>query len=124
MEIGLRRARPARQGRPMACPGRPCVVYSVEEEVLVRTPQLHKAINIFTPQAVTNLDTRQQEALERYLVANDWRAIALARNGRLGIVSGRSSESAAVNDAVGECARAGGTECAVLAVGPFVVAPK
>ena len=104
--------------------GRPCVVYSVEEEVLVRTPQLHKAINIFTPQAVTNLDTRQQEALERYLVANDWRAIALARNGRLGIVSGRSSESAAVNDAVGECARAGGTECAVLAVGPFVVAPK
>jgi adenylate cyclase len=104
--------------------GRPCVVYSVEEEVLVRTPQLHKAINIFTPQAVTNLDTRQQEALERYLVANDWRAIALARNGRLGIVSGRSSESAAVNDAVGECARAGGTECTVLAVGPFVVAPK
>jgi hypothetical protein len=73
---------------------------------------------------VTNLDTRQQEALERYLVANDWRAIALARNGRLGIVSGHSSERAAVNDAVGECARAGGTECAVLAVGPFVVAPK
>ncbi len=104
--------------------GRPCVVYSIEEEVLVRTPQLHKAINIFTPQAVTNLDTRQQEALERYLVANDWRAIALARNGRLGIVSGRSSESTAVNDAVGECARAGGTECAVLAVGPFVIAPK
>jgi class 3 adenylate cyclase len=104
--------------------GRPCVVYSVEDQVLVRTPQLHKAINIFTPQAVTNLDARQQEALERYLVANDWRAIALARNGRLGIVSGRASESAAANDAVGECARAGGTECAVLAIGPFVVVPK
>src|SRR4029077_13638148 len=104
--------------------GRPCVVYSVEDQVLVRKPQLHKAINIFTPQSVTNLDARQQEALERYLVANDWRAIALARNGRLGIVSGRASESAAVADAVGECARAGGTECAVLAVGPFVVEPK
>ena len=104
--------------------GRPCVVYSVEDQVLVRTPQLHNAINIFTPQAVTNLDARQQEALERYLVANDWRAIALARNGRLGIVSGRASESAAASDAVGECARAGGTECAVLAVGPFVVVPK
>jgi hypothetical protein len=104
--------------------GRPCVVYAVEDQVLVRTPQLHKAINIFTPQAVTNLDSRQQEALERYLVANDWRAIALARNGRLGIVSGRTSESAAASDAVSECARAGGTECAVLAIGPFVVAPK
>jgi class 3 adenylate cyclase len=104
--------------------GRPCVVYAVEDQVLVRTPQFHKAINIFTPQAVTNLDSRQLEALDRYLVANDWRAIALARNGRLGIVSGRTSESAAASDAVSECARAGGTECAVLAIGPFVVAPK
>ncbi len=104
--------------------GRPCVVYAVEDQVLVRTPQLHKAINIFTPQAVTNLDSRQQEALDRYLVANDWRAIALARNGRLGIVSGRASESAAASDAVSDCARAGGTECAILAIGPFVVAPK
>ena len=104
--------------------GRPCVVYAVEDQVLVRTPQLHKAINIFTPQAVTNLDSRPQEALERYLVANDWRAIALARNGRLGIVSGRASENAAASDAVSECARAGGTECAILAIGPFVVAPK
>jgi len=104
--------------------GRPCVVYAVEDQVLVRTPQLHKAINIFTPQAMTNLDSRQQEALDRYLVANDWRAIALARNGRLGIVSSRASESAAASGAVSECARAGGTECAVLAIGPFVVAPK
>jgi class 3 adenylate cyclase len=104
--------------------GRPCVVYAVEDQVLVRTPQLHKAINIFTPQAMTGLDGRQQEALDRYLVANDWRAIALARNGRLGIVSGRASENAATNDAISECARAGGTECAILAIGPFLVAAK
>jgi class 3 adenylate cyclase len=104
--------------------GRPCVVYAVEDQVLVRTPQLHKAINVFTPQAVTGLDTRQQEALDRYLVANDWRAVALARNNRLGIVSGRASENAAASDAISECARAGGTECAILAIGPFVVGPK
>jgi class 3 adenylate cyclase len=104
--------------------GRPCVVYAVEDQVLVHTPQLHNAVNVFTPQAMTGLDAHQQEALDRYLVANDWRAVALARNGRLGIVSGRTSESAAASDAVSECARAGGTECAVLAVGPFVVAPK
>jgi hypothetical protein len=104
--------------------GRPCVVYAVEDQVLVRTPQLHNAVNVFTPQAMTGLDARQQEALDRYLVANDWRAVALARNGRLGIVSGRASESAAASDAVSECARAGGTECAILAIGPFTVAPK
>ena len=77
--------------------GRPCVVYAVEDQVLVRTPQLHRPVKIFTPQAMTDLDARQQEALERYLVADDWRAIALARNGRLGIVSGRASESAAAS---------------------------
>jgi class 3 adenylate cyclase len=104
--------------------GRPCVVYAVGDQVLVHTPQLYNAVNIFTPQAVANLDSRQQEAVERYLVANDWRAIALGRNGRLGIVSGRASEKAAASDAVSECARAGGTECAILAVGPFLVTPK
>jgi class 3 adenylate cyclase len=104
--------------------GRPCAVYAVEDQVLVQTPKLHKPINILTPQSMTGLDARQQEAVDRYLVANDWRALALARNGRLGIVSGRTSESAAATDAVSECARAGGTECALLAIGPFVVAPK
>jgi adenylate cyclase len=104
--------------------GRPCVVYAVEDQVLVQTPKLHKPINILTPQSMTALDARQQEAVDRYLVANDWRALALARNGRLGIVSGRASENAATSDAISECARAGGTECAILAIGPFVVAPK
>ena len=104
--------------------GRPCVVYAIEDQVLVQTPKLHKPINIFTPQSMTGLDARQQEAVDRYLVANDWRALALARNGRLGIVSGRASENAATSDAISECARAGGTECAILAIGPFVVAPK
>jgi len=51
-------------------------------------------------------------------------AIARGRNGRIGIVSGRNSESGAVKDAIGECARAGGTECAVLAIGTFLVTPK
>ena len=104
--------------------GRPCIVYAVEDQVLVHTPQLHKAINVLTPQAMTGLDARQQEALDRYLVANDWRAIALARNGRLGIVSGRASENAAASDAISECVRAGGAECAILAIGPFLVAAK
>jgi hypothetical protein len=36
----------------------------------------------------------------------------------------RPSETDAVNDALRECAQAGGTECAVAAVGPFLVAPK
>lgn len=104
--------------------GRPCVVYAVDEQVLVPTPQHYRVVDIFTPEALADLDAGQQQAVERYLVANDWRAIAAARNGRLGIVVGRASESAAAGDAVRECARAGGTECAVAAVGPFLVTSK
>ena len=104
--------------------GRPCVVYAVEDQVLVRTPQLHKAINIFTPQAVTNL---------RFPPAGGARPLPGGQ--RLAGHRARAQRSpghrlrpgqrdAAASDAVSECARAGGTECAVMAIGPFVVAPK
>jgi adenylate cyclase len=104
--------------------GRPCVVYAVGEQVVVRAPQRYRVVDILTPQDLTNLDASQKEAVERYLVADDWRAIAVARNGRMGIAIGRASENAAADDAVRDCARAGGTECAVSAVGPFLVTPK
>ena len=104
--------------------GRPCVVYAVNDQVLVRTPQRYRVVDIFTPQNLTDLDASQQAAVERYLIADDWRAIAVARNGRLGIVVGRANEAAAASDAVAECTRAGGTDCAVSAMGVFLVAPK
>ena len=92
--------------------------------MVVRAPELHRVIDVFTPQDLAALDARQQEAVERYLIADDWRAIAVGRNGRVGIVSGRASESAAATEAVSECARAGGTECAVFAIATFLVMPK
>ena len=102
--------------------GRPCVVYSVDDQVVIRVPQLNT--DIFTPQEVDKLDAQRRTAVEGYLIADDWRAMAVARNGRLGIVSGRPSESAAVNDALAECGKSGGDSCRLLAVGPFLVAPK
>jgi adenylate cyclase len=104
--------------------GRVCAVYAVENDVVVRVPDRYRILDIFTPPDVPNLEPRQREAVERYLVADDWRAIAVARNGRIGIVSGRASEGAAIDDAIRDCARAGGTECAILAEGPFLVTAK
>lgn len=104
--------------------GRPCIVYSVDDQVVVRVPQLHRVTNVFTPQDIVTLDPGQRDAVERYLIANDWRAIALGSNGQTGIVSGRPSETAAVSEAMAECTKAGGTNCALLAVGPFLVDAK
>jgi adenylate cyclase len=104
--------------------GRPCVVYSVGDQVVVRVPQIHRVTNVFTPQDVVTLDAGQRDAVERYLIADDWRAIAVGSNGLLGIVSRQPSETAAASAAMAECAKAGGTNCVLLAVGPFVVDAK
>lgn len=101
--------------------GRPCFIYAVGDQVIVRVPQKFRIVDVFTPQDLTGLDRTQQEAVERYLVGDDWRAIAVGRNGRIGIATGRASEDAAVDAALRECARAGGGECAVSAIGPYLV---
>ncbi len=103
---------------------RPCVVYAAEDQVLVRSPQRYRPVDVFTPQDLTGIGAGQQTAVESYLIADDWRAFAVGRNGRLGIVVGRADEAAAANDALLECTRAGGTECAVFAAGAFLVTAK
>lgn len=104
--------------------GRPCVVYTLNDQVLVRTPQTMRVTDIFTPQDMSGLDDAQTKALDQYLIANDWRAVALAANGRIGIVSGRPSEQDATSMALQACRDAGGSECAITAIGPFLVAPQ
>jgi class 3 adenylate cyclase len=104
--------------------GRPCVVYAVDDQVVVRVPQLHRVTGIFTPDHAPSADAGRRAAIERYLVDNDWRALALADNGPVGLVSGRASEAAAVADALAECSKAGGVECKLAAIGPFLVGPK
>lgn len=105
--------------------GRPCVVYAVNKEVLVHTPQTMKVTDIFAPQDIgASLDNAQARALEQYLIANDWRAVALAANGKVGIASGRASEQDATSMALQACRDAGGTDCAITAIGPFMVAPQ
>ena len=103
--------------------GRPCVVYALNNEVLVRTPQTMRAIDILTPQAMSGLDDAQTKALDQYLIANGWRAVALAANGRIGIATNRPSEQDATSTALQACRDAGGSECAITAIGPFRVAP-
>jgi adenylate cyclase len=104
--------------------GRPCVVYAIDDQVVIRVPQLHRATGILTPGDAPSADGGRRAAIERYLIADDWRALALADNGPVGIVSGRANEATAVADALAECTKTGGVNCKLLAVGPFLVAPK
>jgi len=104
--------------------GRPCVVYALNNETLVRTPQTMQPVNVFIPQDLANITADQRRALDQYLIANDWRAVALSGNGQIGIVSGKESESEAKAEALRICTQAGGIDCAIGAIGPFQVAPN
>ena len=103
--------------------GRPCVVYAVGDRVAVRVPARHRITDIFTPQEVDRPNDEDRRAIERYLVAEDWRAIAMGRSGKLGIVSGKASEAEAVDAALAACRASGAEDCRLLAIGPFVVDP-
>ena len=104
--------------------GRPCVVYALNNDALIQTPATMRAVNILTPQDLANLDAGQQEAVTRYLIANDWRAIAMSSNGRLGIVNDLPNEKDAIAAAMQACTQAGGADCAIAAIGPFLVEPQ
>ena len=82
-----------------------------------------RVTDIFTPQDMSGLDDRQTKTLDQYLIANGWRAVALAANGRMGIATNRPSEQDATSAALQACRDAGGSDCAVTAIGPFRVAP-
>jgi adenylate cyclase len=103
--------------------GRPCVVYALNNEVLVRTPQTMRVTDIFTPQDMSGLDDAQTKSLDQYLIADGWRAVALGANGRIGIATNRPSEQDAISTALQACRDAGGSDCAITAIGPFRVAP-
>ena len=104
--------------------GRPCVIYALNNDVLVRTPQTMRPVDVFIPQDLANVPADQRPALDQYLIANDWRAVAIASNGRVGIVSGKANENEAKTEAMKACAQAGGTGCTVSAIGPFLVTPN
>jgi hypothetical protein len=61
---------------------------------------------------------------KRYTLDPDWRALAVARNGKYGIATQQTSEVAAISVAVLACKNSGGVGCAIFAVGPYRVKSK
>ncbi len=102
--------------------GHACAVYSVDDQVVVRVPQLHRVIGIFTPENAQSADAGRRAAVERYLIADDWRALAVCRQrpGRPR-VRPRRTRRRRWRTRSRECAKTGGIGCMLLAIGPFLV---
>jgi serine/threonine protein kinase len=100
---------------------RQCVVVALNNAAVVRLPELHHMTEILTPEDLPTPQDGQKEGLRHYFIANDWRAIAVGTNNRMGFAAGLPSEVQAARAAVVDCASSGGVDCAVRAIGPFLV---
>jgi adenylate cyclase len=102
-----------------------CLAVAVDDESITRTPKVMRAVDILIPGTLANVSVEDRERINTfYLVQADWRALAVGRNGRIGMATRQDSEQSALDLAMRECVQAAGLECAVAAVGGFVVARR
>lgn len=101
--------------------GRQCAVLAANDALVVRLPETHRILEAMTPEDIDVDGPRDRDALQRYLVADDWRALAGSTNRRFGVATSQPNESQAVSAALADCARAGGLHCTIRAIGPFLV---
>lgn len=104
---------------------RPCVVYAVGDEVVVRVPAIARVVDILATDDLAGVGETDRRRIEvAYLPDADWRALAIGRNGRIGIGLRQVEEQKAIDQAMRDCERAGGVDCALVAVGPFKVSMR
>ena len=104
---------------------RPCFVYAVGDEVVVRVPAIARIVDVLAPDDLAGVGEADRRRIEvAYLPDADWRALAIGRNGSVGIGLRRAGEQQAIDQAMRECQRAGGVECALVAIGPFKVSMR
>lgn len=102
---------------------RPCFIYALGDETVVRVPQLSRVIDVLATDDLPGLSDADRQRIETtYLPDADWRALAIGRNGRVGLALRLAGEQQAMDQAVKSCEQSGGLDCTLVAVGPFKVA--
>ena len=104
---------------------RPCFVYALNDEVVVRLPEAAKIVDVLAQDDLAGVSDADRQRIETaYMTALDWRALAIARNGRIGLSVRAASEQQAIDQALRSCQDAGGLDCGLAAIGPFKVSTR
>jgi len=104
---------------------RACFIFALNDEIVVQIPELMRAIDVLSVADLPGLSNTDRQRIEAsYVSGADWRALAIGRNSRIGIAVRQLSEQAAVDQALRDCGQGGGLDCAVAAIGPFIVARR
>ncbi len=108
-----------------AVAGVPCMVVAVGDNFVVSVPTIMKVTGFFHAAAYPSIapDTRDDVARQLADASSGWNAVAIGSSGRPGLALKAANEQAAVNDALGNCAKHD-SDCHVIAIGPFSVGPN
>jgi len=122
--------------------GTACAVIALDDRFVVTIPETMRVTGLFRPEPVPPFAENEYKRLaEQYLTGGEWKAVALGRDGRMGLSAGKASEQEAIDAALAECRTAkppstgpGGVaaavlgttqpECAIYAIGIFIVEIK
>lgn len=105
--------------------GTACMVVALDDVFVVPVPSTMKAIGFFQAQKNTMIAADARDDVMRRLAeaASGWNVVAIGAAGRPGLALRGENEQAAVNEALGDCAKRD-SDCRIIAIGPFLVAPR
>jgi class 3 adenylate cyclase len=105
--------------------GAPCMIVALDDVFVVPVPMTMKAIGFFQAQRNTMITPDARDEVMRRLgeASSGWSAIAVGAGGRPAFALKAMSEQAAISEALVNCAKHD-SDCHVIAIGPFLVAPN
>ena len=108
-----------------AIAGAACMIVAVDDNFVVAVPTQMKAVGFFQPATEPSIMANGRDNVTRKLAeaATGWNAVAVGSAGRPGLGLKAASERAAIDDALGDCGKHD-SNCRVIAIGPFTVAPN
>jgi Adenylate and Guanylate cyclase catalytic domain len=107
-----------------AATGVACMIVALDDAFVVPVPAIMKVIGFFQARNSMIAPDARDDVMHRLADASSgWNAVAIGAAGRPGLGLKGANEQAAVSEALSNCAKHD-SECHVIAIGPFLVAPN
>jgi adenylate cyclase len=108
-----------------ALAGVPCMIVAVDDVFVVPVPATSKVTGFFHPDRNSSIAADARDDVTRQFAdaSSGWNAVAVGVSGRPGLGLKATTEQNAVNEALGNCVKRD-SDCHVIAIGPFAVAPN
>jgi adenylate cyclase len=101
------------------------MIVALDDTFVVPVPTTSRAIGFFRADRTPSIAADARDDVTRKLAdaSSGWNVVAVGSSGRPGLALKAASEQSAVSEALGNCAKRD-SDCHVIAIGPFAVAPN